>query len=173
MYLGSEYKFYPSMYPKFMFEKFKPEYLTANAMNVASTMFFDIEPNDNTLLGGMIAAGIKLYFLDLVLPETEDYLKINYNPNNIDWCKKNETEIWKFFVKKDILYKSDPKDIKKFLQPAPNTSGMPVESPGNVGAWIGWQIVRKYMERHPETSYEALIKTDPVTVLNESKYKPK
>jgi hypothetical protein len=127
MYLGAEYKFYPSVYPQFMYEKFKPEYMAANAMNVASTMFFDIEPRDNTLLGGIISAGAKLYFLDLVLPDAEDYLKINYNPNDIEWCRKNETEIWTFFVKKDILYKGDLKDIKKFLQLAPNTSGMPVE----------------------------------------------
>jgi hypothetical protein len=173
MYLGSEYKYYPSVYPQFMFEKFKPEYMTANAMNVASTMFFDLEPHDNTLLAGIIAAGIKLYFLDLVLPDAEDYLKINYNPKDIEWCLNNEPEIWTFFVKKDILYKSDPKDYKKFLQPAPNTSGMPVESPGNVGAWLGWQIVRKYMGERPETTFEQLLNIDPVTVLNESKYKPK
>jgi hypothetical protein len=173
MYLGENYRFYPSVYPKYIYEKFKPEYMTANTMNVASTMFFDIEPKDNTLLAGMIAEGMKLYFLDLVMPDADDYLKIGFNPKDIEWCKKNEAEIWTFFVKKDILYKSDPKDYKKFLQTAPNTSGMPLESPGRVGIWTGWQIVRRYIEQHPETSFEQLIEMNPVQLLNESKYKPK
>lgn len=173
MYLGEKYKFYPSVFPRYMYEKFKPEYLVPNAMNVTCTMFFNIEPQDNSLLSAMIAEGIKLYFLDLVLPDTEDHLKIGYNKADIEWCKKNEPEIWTFFVKNDLLFKTEQKDHKKFIHPAPNTSGMPVESPGRVGVWTGWQIVRKYMELHPNASFEELLKLKPTEILNKSKYKPK
>lgn len=173
MYLGENYKYYPSVYPKYLYEKFAPAYLPAHTMSVVCTMFFDLTPKDNTLLAGMIAEGIKLYFLDLVLPDTDDFVKIGYTPKEIEWCIRNEPEIWTFFIKNDLLYKTESKDIKKFLHPAPNTSGMPVESPGRVGVWTGWQIVRKYMTLYPETSFEQLLSLPPAHILTASKYRPR
>lgn len=173
MYLGENYKFYPSVYPKYLYEKFKPEYMVANAMGVAAGIYFSFQPKDNTVLAHCIEAGKKLYFLDLVLPDTEDYLKISYTPKDIEWCKSNESQIWGFFIKYDILYKTENKELKKYIGPAPNTAGMPIESPGNIGAWVGWQIVRKYMEKHPEVTFEQLLVKDPQEILNNSKYKPK
>ena len=173
MYLGEDYKFYPSVYPKYLYEKFKPEYMVANAMEVAAGMYFDFTPKDNTVLAHCIAAGTKLYFLDLVLPDVDDYLKITYNPKDIDWCQDNESQVWGYFIKNEVLYKTETKELKKFIGAAPNTAGMPVESPGNIGAWLGWQIIRKYMERNPETTFEQLLLLDPQQILNESKYKPK
>ena len=173
MYLGENYKFYPSVYPKYLFEKFKPEYLVPNAMDVAGGMYFNFEPKGNNILDNMIANGIKLYFLDLVLPDTEDYLKIGYNKKDIEWCGDNEAQVWGFFIKNEVLYKNEIKELKKYIGAAPNTAGMPVESPGNIGSWVGWQIVRKYMEQKPETTFEQLLLLDPQQILNESKYKPK
>jgi predicted ester cyclase len=173
MYLGEDYKFYPSVYPKYLYEKFKPEYMVANAMNVAAGIYFNFEPTDNTILAHCVAAGKKLYFLDLVLPDVKDYLKIGYNSKDIEWCMSNEAQIWGFFIKHDVLYKTENKELKKYIGAAPNTAGMPVESPGNIGAWVGWQIVRKYMEKHPEVTFEQLLVKDPQEILNASKYKPK
>lgn len=173
MYLGENYKFYPSVYPKYLYEKFKPEYMAANAMDVVAGMYFDFEPKDNTILAHCIAAGTKLYFLDLVLPDTDDYLKIGYNKKDVEWCFNNESQIWGFFIKNEVLYKTENKELKKYIGAAPNTTGMPVESPGNIGAWVGWQIVRKYIERNPNTTFEQLLLLEPQQILNESKYKPK
>jgi len=38
---------------------------------------------------------------------------------------------------------------------------------------MGWQIVKRYMEKFPDTSLDALLKMDPKQILQESKYKPK
>ena len=57
----------------------------------------------------------------------------------------------------------------------PSATGMPPESPGNIGAWLGLQIVEAYMKQHPEKTLKELI-TEPIDAqrfLMESKYKPK
>ena len=38
--------------------------------------------------------------------------------------------------------------------------------------FIGWQIVKKYMDKFPGTTLDALLKLSPATILADSKYKP-
>jgi len=142
-------------------------------MKVLAAMVYNFEPNDNKLLTAMINNGRQLYFTDLMLPETDDYLKMDYRKQDIEWCKKNEPEIWQFFVKKDLLYSTDMNDNAQYVNPGPQTSGMPDPAPGNIGTWLGWQIVRKYMQEHPETTMDQLMKLETSQILALSKYKPK
>jgi hypothetical protein len=54
------------------------------------------------------------------------------------------------------------------------TAGMPEQAPGNVGSWVGWQIVNQYMENTvDELSLKELLATPPATILAKSNYKPK
>ena len=51
---------------------------------------------------------------------------------------------------------------------------MPSNSPGKVGAWLGWQIVKAYMKENPNTTLKELIAIkDGQKILTGSKYKPK
>ena len=57
----------------------------------------------------------------------------------------------------------------------PSAAGMSDESPGEVGTWMGLQIVKSYMAQHPEVTLDKLIamQIDEQKILQESKYKPK
>jgi uncharacterized protein YjaZ len=46
------------------------------------------------------------------------------------------------------------------------------ESPGQVGAWIGWQMVRSFMQNN-DMPLENLLKTNAKEIFIKSKYKPK
>ncbi len=64
---------------------------------------------------------------------------------------------------------------KRFLDVAPFSKFYLEEdrqSPGRVGEWIGWQIVRSFM-KHNDVSLQALIKSSPEDIFKKSKYKPK
>ena len=51
---------------------------------------------------------------------------------------------------------------------------MPDEAPGRTANYIGWQIVRAYMERYPSTTLKNLIDLkDSQMLMEKSKYKPK
>jgi hypothetical protein len=42
-----------------------------------------------------------------------------------------------------------------------------------LGTWVGWQIVRKYMDRNPKVTLQELMADDDYQkIFNESKYKP-
>ena len=47
------------------------------------------------------------------------------------------------------------------------------ESPGRIGQWMGWQIVRSFMENNPKVTVQQLIKMDANSIFEQSKYKPK
>lgn len=50
---------------------------------------------------------------------------------------------------------------------------MPEGAPGRIGIWVGWQMVRAYMDAHPETNiHQLLLMTEGLDFLQESGYKP-
>jgi len=72
------------------------------------------------------------------------------------------------------LYETQSKLYGKYVNDGPTSSGMPAESPGNVGSWVGWQIVRAFMQQHPGFSLQKLMDIeDGQYILSKSKYKPK
>ena len=62
-----------------------------------------------------------------------------------------------------------------YVNNGPTSTGMPPESPGNIGSWIGWQIIKKYMHQHPEKKLLDILndKNDAQTFLRESGYRPR
>jgi hypothetical protein len=50
---------------------------------------------------------------------------------------------------------------------------MPDGSPGNIGAWVGWQIVKKYAAVHNGIQPDELMRTPVRKIFEDAKYKPK
>src|SRR5690606_40108491 len=90
--------------------------------------------------------------------------------------QENESYIWRFFIEENLLYSSDSKLGNRFINLAPFSKfylEIDNESPGRIGQWIGWQIVRSYMENNPKTAIIDLFKMDAKEIFEKSKYKPK
>jgi len=112
--------------------------------------------------------------LDHLLPYTQDSLKLGFTSAQTNWCQGNEFAMWAFFLKEELLYSNDHKKFKSLVSDSPYATGMPEEAPGKAGNWMGWQIVKSYMARFPETSLQELIDLkDSADFLNKSRYKPK
>lgn len=130
-------------------------------------------PMGERLLDQMIQKGKTLYLLDQILPETPDTVIVEFTAGQLDWCRNNEMDIWAYFLGEDLLYSSDWQLIRKYVEYSPSSPGMPEEAPGRTGAWLGWQIVKAYMKRNPNTSVEELMAlSDAQMILDRSKYKP-
>lgn len=175
MYLGPEFVFYPSVgYYQYQIRNFKPTFLPSNTLKAIYKAYFPANNKANSFINEAIYNGKLLYLLDLTLPDTKDYIKIGYLPAHIDWCKNNEGRIWGFLIENELLYETQSKLYRKYLNDGPTSSGMPTESPGNVGSWVGWQIVRAFMQQHPGFSLQKLMDIeDGQYILSKSKYKPK
>lgn len=177
LYAGRNFSFYKSqqgqeMYPIYISRRFESEYITPNCMKAISEDLFPDESGNKTLIEQMIEKGKYWWLIDQFLPETADSLKTGFTGKQLAWCKSNEGLIWSFFLQND-LFSLDPDVIKNYLGESPSTQGMPDVSPGNIGQWVGWQIIQKYVAKNPSVTPEQLMRTKAKDIFDETKYKPK
>lgn len=174
MFLGSDYKAYPQLgYPQYKINTMTKDYLVVGAINGWVSTEFELAEVQANLLTEMIHQGKMLYLMDALMPTTANHLKIGYNETQYQWCGNNAKSIWFFFIDNELLYKKETKEIIKYMGEAPFTQGFPEGSPGRVGHYLGWQIVKAYMAKNPTITIEQLMQqTDAQEILNQSKYKP-
>ncbi|MCV9932611.1 gliding motility lipoprotein GldB [Flavobacterium sp. LS1R47] len=172
LYLGKEHKFY--QFPNYIKENFEEKQIMPDV--VSSFSLKKISPiTDKNLINKMVYYGKQLYLKDLLLPDYTDADKIGYTPEQIKWCEENEGYMWRYFIEKEMLYSDEVKLASRFINTAPFSKfylEIDNESPGRVGTWIGWQIVRSYMKNN-DVSIEQLLKTNAKEIFEKSKYKPK
>lgn len=179
MFLGTDSKYYPALrqsIPNYISRRFTKENITPRIIEAfAREEMFPESDQIKSLLSKMIYSGKVLYFMDQVLPETSDSLKIGFTKKQIEWCETSESSIWAYLLQNNLLYETDYMKIQKYLTEAPFTPGIGNgDSAPKLGVWTGWQIVKKYMENNPSISLIELMKEqDAQKVLNKSKYKPK
>ncbi len=89
-----------------------------------------------------------LYFTEASLPDQKKHLILRYSKNQYDWACKSERMFWKYLVDNELLFKTDEKTRANLLSEGPFTSGLPEESPDRLGQFLGWRIVKQYMENH-------------------------
>jgi uncharacterized protein YjaZ len=57
------------------------------------------------------------------------------------------------------------------MNDAPSTTALGASSPGFIGQFVGWQIVKKWMKQK-DRKLEELLKTPAKQIFEEAKYKP-
>jgi hypothetical protein len=172
LYLGKDHKFYD--FPDYLRQNFEPNQIMPDLVSSFASKKI-VPPIQNDLLSQMIYFGKELYLKDLLLPTTSDAEKIGYTPAQITWCTENEGYIWRYFMEEKLIYSTDSKLANRFINLAPFSKfylEIDNESPGRVGTWIGWQIVRSFMENN-EVNLSDLMQIDAKEIFNKSKYKPK
>lgn len=172
-FLGEDHPLYEGI-PNYIRKELDQKYIPSQIVEKFSSYIMP-PPENRTFLAQMLYEGKKMYLQDLLLPDEKDAIKMAYTEEELEWVKENEVYIWQYFIEKQVLYQTDPEWVERFLEPAPFSKfylQLDNESPGRIGRWIGWQIVRKYREQH-ETTIEDLIKLPAQQLFNQSKYKPK
>ncbi len=180
LYLGSDYKPYHSFnladqFPGYRIRKMRKEYLLRDLITAICQNKLKPLNNNNRLIDEMIYEGKILYMVNAFIPKTEDSLKLGYTPAQLKWATQNESEIWAALVDSKVLYVTEPDKIRHYINDGPFTTakGFGAGTAPRIGAFTGWQIIKKYMTKHPETSLEQLLaNTDSDEILNQSKYKP-
>ena len=175
LFLGSSEPIYSrSGLPLYKIARMTNQQIAPDCMAEIGRSLVVIDEQKQRLLDLIVAEGKVLFFEELTLPDLADYIKIGYTSTQFDWCKANEAQIWAFLVENNLLFTTDPEAVGKLLTDGPFTAGFGKESPGRIGAWVGWQIVRNFMQRNPELSLAGLMKeTDSQKILEGSRYKPR
>ncbi|QDO92808.1 gliding motility lipoprotein GldB [Formosa sediminum] len=174
-YLGPDHEFYLGV-QEYIRSGFKKSQIVVDLANAYAERYI-LPTKNKTLLDEMIAAGKRLYFKDLMIPFKTDAEKIEYTPEQLQWAEANEAYIWQYFVERELLFSTDSKLPSRFINAAPFSkfylAEIDNESPGRIGEYMGWQIVKAYMENNPEVSFKELFNSSAEDIFNHSKFKPK
>jgi gliding motility-associated lipoprotein GldB len=174
MYLGTEEEEY-KMFPKYLVDNMIPERIKVDVADAIGRKIVAKDKYDRTLLSKMIYEGKLLYLVQKLIPTSSEDLLIGYSKSDLEWCKVNEKYIWTYMIKKKYIYSTDDRLFPRFINVAPFTKfylELDRESPGRVGVWLGWQIVKSYMENNDVTLQELMNDTDAKGIFIKSKYKP-
>lgn len=171
-YLGKDYPAYKQFFEGYQLIQMQPKMIVRDYLK--AWIIGEIPTNNKRkdLLAEMINQGKILYALQQLLPERNEADLIGYTQEQMDWVKENEKKIWKITIEHNYLYNTEHLTIKKYMDEAPYTATISTESPGRLGDWIGWQIVKKYAENSKKDLVSILNETDSQSILKASKYNP-
>jgi hypothetical protein len=174
MYLGANNEYYLMLqWPKYKVRYLSKDYLVRDAMYWWIMHCFDKNEPVNNLLNHMIFHGKIYYALDAVMPYAEDSVKIEYTTKQMEYYHQFKKNLWAHFAEKDRLYKNDLKELAPYVAEGPFTTAISKECPPRIAAYVGWQIVRAYMEKNPEVTLQQLMdEKDAQKILTKSKFKP-
>ena len=179
LYLGTKFSVYQTdyireVYPDYQSRRFEENYIAVNSMTNIINDIYPPQTGAKTLIEQIVEEGKRMYVLDALLPETEDTVKTGYTAAQLKSCYTNEALIWNYFIENNLLYINDPSQIRDYTNDAPKTEALGPNSPGNIGLFIGWQIVKKWMdEKGNKPTLPQMLQTDAKQIFQEAKYKPK
>ena len=163
-----------NLYPAYLSRRFEPAYIVPNVIKAISEDLFPDKSAERPLIDQMIEKGKYWYLSQLLLPDTPDSLLTGFTGAQLAWCQENEGLIWAQLIRTDELQTLNPVLIQNYIGEAPFTQGLSQEhSPGNIGQWIGWQIVNRFAAKNPAFSPADVMNTPASELLEKAKYKPK
>lgn len=179
-YLGKNFSLYQDEYfinnvaPLYRSRRFAKEYIAADVMKLVADDIFPDKSNTKPLVEQMIEKGKQWWLVDKFLPNAPDSVKTGYTQKQLNWCRENEGLIWGYIIKNENLYTLEPVTIQTYIGEGPFTQGFSQDdSPGNLGPWIGRQIVKKYAESNATLKPEEIMLASAKQILEQAKYKPK
>lgn len=178
LHLGKNFSFYESeqglaLFPEYISNNFTPESIPVNCMkNICDDLYPDRSAG-KSLIDQMVEKGKRLYLLQAFLPKMPEHLLIGYSEKQLKDSYTNEAVIWDFFLNNQLLNTAEQNMIKNYIGESPKTQEFGEGSPGNLGSFAGWQIVKKYMNKFPETTLKDMMAKDAHQLYTDSKYKPR
>ncbi|MCC4214123.1 gliding motility lipoprotein GldB [Leeuwenhoekiella parthenopeia] len=172
-YLGPDHHFYTGI-QKFYAQNFRKEQIDVDVANAFAVKWVKREGN-RRFLDEMIYHGKRLYLMERLLTLKDKNEIIDYTPEQYDWAMANETDIWTYFVENKLLFDTDSKLLSRFINPAPFSKfylEFDNDSPPRLGRYIGWQIVKAYMDRN-NIPLQMLPAKSADEIFKEANYKPR
>lgn len=173
MYLGANYEHYDAIaLPMYIRQRLDEPFMAVDAMKAVAHYELTKTPQpQKTLLDYMILNGKVLYFLEKVLPETKAHTRFGYTPEQMKWCEQSEKKMWTYLMASQLLFEQDNFEFRSFVEESPTVQVFP-GSPGRVGHFLGYRIVKKYMENSKQSLPELFAEQDIQKILKVSNYRP-
>ena len=158
--------------PTYLVETSKREYIAADCMATIARDHIAMSDGEMTVLDYAIAEGKVLYFLEQVLPDCDDTILLRYTAEQLGWMEENVTNVWAWMIQNKMLYDTDLSRFHNLIDEAPKTNAFGDGSAPRTPAYIGWQIIKRYMKKSGASMNELFEMTDSQRLLNESGWRP-
>ena len=171
-YLGSEHPFYGGI-SQYLVKNFRREQITVDIAE-AFVKTKVPAPQAFSFMDALIYEGKQLYLMEQLLSIKPIHEVLGYTEEEYEFAIGNEVNIWEFFVRKELLFSTDRKLLARFINPAPFSKfylELDNETPGRIGRYIGYQIVKSYMENNA-VPMETMLVHNAELIFNNAKYKP-
>lgn len=175
VFLGDKAKYRMKDTPNYIFRRYRSDFIVPTVVMFLSNKYNETETDfrKKSMLNDMMYFGKTYYFMERALPKVADSTLIGYTHKEITDVKENEAIIWGHFVENNLFFETLHEKITRYTGERPNTAEIGDECPGRIGRWMGWQIVKKYMETNPKVTLPELMKEkDAKKIFEGSKYKP-
>lgn len=174
LFYGKDYDYYSQFQiPKYISQTFDKEFIAPQVMRNFAKRKFAPFLNSETMLEKMIALGKIEYFIEAMMPTMMDSTRFQFTTKQMIWCYSHEKSFWKYLTMNKFLFSKDYHTYKKFLQPGPFVSSLERNSPGSAGIFIGYRIVKDFMDKNQEVNLqELMVNTDFTSIFKDSKYNP-
>lgn len=128
-------------------EGMAPEFMERDAViGWLSTHY--IEETKENYATEMIRWGKLLFITSACLPHEKEAVILRYSSKDYDWAIASEGALWKYIVDEQLLYNTGEDAKQSLLHEGPFTRGLPQESPDRMGQFLGYRMVKQYMEQN-------------------------
>jgi uncharacterized protein YjaZ len=128
---------------------------------------------NDELVEHMIYQGKMIYSTQQFLPNKSEANLLSYSESELEWCSNNEEKIWSHFIDKKLFFSKDFNNQLVYINDGPFTKGFPPEAPARIGVWLGFQLVKSYMNKYKDVTLPELMQEqDAHKIFNSSGYKP-
>jgi len=172
-FVGDDAMFKPDNVPAYIAQRFTPEYIVPAAFMFVANEYNQIDFRDQSLLNDMVTAGKTYYFIQSMVPCAADRVIIGFSNEEMVEVNKNQDIVWANFIQNQLLYETNHVLKNKFMSERPNVYEIGEKCPGRIGAWVGWEIVKAYMNKNPKVTLKELMQEkDAKKIFMLSKYRP-
>ncbi|WP_342265579.1 gliding motility lipoprotein GldB [Cardinium endosymbiont of Philonthus spinipes] len=173
-FLGQNPSFSMHHLPKYIADTYDPASIASKIMLLYTQQFNATDPSDKSLLAEMLYYGKSFFLVKMLLPDIPDHLLLGYTEEQLREVNKYKTIIWDHFIENELLYNTNDFVKNNYILPRPSTSEIGPSCPGSIGKWLGWEIIKSYMQKNKSKKVNDLMEAiDNPTLLRHACYQPK
>ena len=170
-FAGSSAAYRPQTHD-YILTRYRPQFIVPSCMLLLSNKFNVTNFNDQSLLAEMIYYGKSYYFVQQVMPCLADSTLFGYTSPQARAVDENRRLVWSHFVDNELLFRNDQTTKTRYLGDRPSTVEINGKIPGQIGRWLGRQIVQAYAEKTDASLPQVMKNQQAQEIFRQAAYRP-
>ena len=159
--------------PRYLARSMAPQRIAPVALQMWVESEYPLDVSRTKILDHMLYRGALLYMVRQALQGLPDSVALGYSGQQLLWLQEHERALWQYLSEKKLLYETNSLLVNQFTKPAPFTTALGQDSPGQAACYVGYRIVEAYMHRNPTAPWSDLLGAQSAqTILGGARYNP-